>query len=70
MTVLDSQTAITHTYNIVGPAEYELALLTDIVTIAAPVARLLMGKKTGETVEFKFGSTEWTGVITDIRAIE
>lgn len=70
VTVVDSKTKIPRTYNIVGPAEYELALLSDIVTIAAPVARLLMGKKTGDTVEFKFGSTEWTGVITDIRAIE
>jgi transcription elongation factor GreA len=70
VTVVDSKTGTPRTYNIVGPAEYELALLTDIVTIAAPVARLLMGKKTGDTVEFKFGSTEWTGVITDIRAIE
>lgn len=70
VTVVDSQTAETRIYNIVGPAEYELALLPDIVTIAAPVARLLMGKKTGDTVEFKFGSTEWIGAITDIRAIE
>ena len=70
VTVRDSQTTIARTYNIVGPAEYELALLSDIVTIAAPVARLLMGKKTGDTVEFSFGATEWTGVITDIRAIE
>jgi transcription elongation GreA/GreB family factor len=40
------------------------------VTIAAPVAKLLLGKKTGDNVEFRFGTTEWNGVITDIRAIE
>lgn len=70
VTVVDSRTAETRTYNIVGPAEYELALLSDIVTFAAPVAKLLMGKKIGDTVEFQFGETEWTGVITGIRAIE
>lgn len=68
--VVDSQTEEAHTYNIVGPAEYELGLIPDLVTIAAPVARLLMGKKIGDSVEFRFGTTEWTGVITEIRAIE
>ncbi len=67
--VADSQTGASRTYNIVGPAEYELALLPDIVTVAAPVARLLMGKKRGDTVDFRFGSTEWTGIISEIRAI-
>jgi transcription elongation factor GreA len=70
VTVADITNGGTRTYNLVGPVEYELELMPDIVTIAAPVAKLLMGKKVGERVEFKFGSNEWTGEITEIRAIE
>lgn len=67
--VKDAANGATRTYNIVGPVEFELELMSDIVTIAAPVAKLLMGKKVGESVEFKFGSTEWTGEIVEIKAI-
>lgn len=70
VTLYDSSNSITRTYNIAGPVEYELELLPDVVTMAAPVAKLLMGKKVGDRVEFKFGSVEWIGEITAIRAIE
>ena len=70
VSVVDSETAITRTFNVVGPVEYELNLLPDIVTFGAPLAKLLIGKKIGDTVECRFGATEWTGVITEIRAIE
>ncbi len=69
-TVVDTKTKAVHIFNLVGPVEYELDLMPDMVTFAAPVAKLLMGKKIGEVVEFKFGSNEWSGEITDIKGIE
>jgi transcription elongation factor GreA len=69
-TVVDAKTRDKHLFNLVGPVEYELDLLPDMVTFAAPVAKLLMGKKVGDVVEFKFGSNEWTGEITAIKSIE
>lgn len=68
--VLDESNDETHTFNIVGPVEFELELLPDMATVAAPVSRLLMGKKAGDTIDFKFGSNQWTGVIKEIRRIE
>ena len=68
--VLDVESGAKHVFNLVGPVEYELDLMPDMVTFAAPVAKLLMGKKVGELVEFKFGSNNWTGTISEIRPIE
>jgi transcription elongation factor GreA len=70
VSVVDSETAITRSFNIVGPVEYELNLLPDIVTFGAPLAKLMIGKKIGDSIECRFGSTAWAGVITEIRAIE
>jgi len=70
VTVVDEANSESHTYNLIGPAEFELELLPDMVTISAPVARLLMGKKVGEKVEFKFGDNHWTGKVTEIRGLE
>ena len=70
VTVVDSSTEESHTYNLIGPAEFELDLLPDMVTIAAPVARLLMGKKVGDSVDFEFGTNNWTGKITEIRGLK
>jgi transcription elongation factor GreA len=70
VTVVDSATAKSRTYNLIGPAEFELDLLPDMVTIGAPVAKLLIGKKVGDTVNFKFGSNDWTGEITEIRGLK
>lgn len=67
--VVDTKTAAEHTFNIVGPVEYELEIMPDMVTIAAPVARLLMSKQVGDVIEFKFGSNEWSGEIKAIRPI-
>jgi len=38
-------------YNIVGPVEYELESMDDIVTYTSPLAKQLMGKKKGEEIE-------------------
>ena len=69
-TVVDVKSKAVHIFNLVGPVEYELDLMPDMVTFAAPVAKLLMGKKVGEVVEFKFGSNHWSGEITEIKGIE
>ncbi len=69
-TVVDTKSRDKHIFNLVGPVEYELDLLPDMVTFAAPVAKLLMGKKVGDVIEFKFGSNEWSGEITAIKSIE
>ncbi len=58
-----------HTFNIVGPVEFELEVMEDMATIAAPISRLLMGKRVGDSIECKFGRNEWTGVIKEITRI-
>ncbi|MCP4584168.1 MAG: transcription elongation factor GreA [candidate division Zixibacteria bacterium] len=70
VTVVDTITKESHTYNLIGPAEFELELLSDMVTIGAPVARLLVTKKVGDIVNFKFGGIDWTGEITEICALK
>lgn len=70
VTVVNTITKESHTYNLIGPAEFELELMSDMVTIGAPVTRLLVTKKVGDIVNFKFGSIDWTGEITEIRALK
>ncbi len=70
VTVVDTTTKESHTYNLIGPAEFELELFPDMVTVGAPVTRLLVTKKIGDIVNFKFGSIDWTGKITEIRALK
>ena len=70
VTVVNTITKESHTYNLIGPAEFDLELLSDMVTIGAPVARLLVTKKVGDIVNFKFGSNDWTGEITEIRTLK
>jgi len=70
VTVVDTITKESHTYNLIGPAEFDLDLWSDMVTLGAPVARLLVTKKVGDIVNFKFGSNDWTGEITEIRSLE
>ncbi len=69
VTMVDTNSSASHIFNIVGPVEYELDLLPEMVTISAPMAKLLLGKKVGEIVEVPFGSKPWTGKITEIKAI-
>lgn len=70
VTVVDGESNEPHTYNLIGPAEFELDIMPDMVTIAAPVARLLIGKKVGDVVKFAFGKNNWTGTITEIGGLE
>lgn len=69
VTIVNKLTKESHTFNLVGPAEFDLELLPDMVTIGAPVARLLITKRVSDIVDFKFGSNDWTGEITEIRAL-
>ncbi|MFH2054799.1 MAG: GreA/GreB family elongation factor [bacterium] len=69
VTVVNKETSESNIYNLIGPAEFELELMSDMATITAPMARLLMGKQVGETVEVKFGNNQWTGEITEIRGL-
>jgi len=69
VTVVDTETKESHTYNLIGPAEFDLELLPDMITIGAPVTRLLVTRKVGDIVNFKFGNNDWTGEITEIRAL-
>ena len=70
VTVVNTITKESHTYNLIGPAEFDLELMSDMVTIGAPVTRLLVTKKVGDIVNFKFGSIDWTGEITEIKGLE
>ena len=70
VTVHDEDKDEMHKFNIVGPVEFELEVMQDMATVAAPISRLLMGKKAGDKIECKFGRNEWTGVIKEIRRIE
>jgi transcription elongation factor GreA len=70
VTVIDTETKESHTFNLIGPAEYELELYSDMVTIGAPVAKLLVMKKVGDIVNFDFGDNDWTGEITEIRVLK
>jgi len=70
VSVANTETKESHIYNIIGPAEWDLELLSDMVTLDAPVARLLMLKKVGDIVNFEFGSNNWTGEITEIRGLK
>jgi transcription elongation factor GreA len=69
VTVHDEDNDETHQFNIVGPVEFELEVMPDMATVAAPISRLLMGKKIGDKIECKFGRNEWTGVIKEIKRI-
>lgn len=70
VSVVNTMTKESHTYNLIGPAEFYLELLSDMVTLGTPVARLLIMKKVGDIVDFKFGSNDWTGEITEVRALK
>lgn len=70
VTVVDSDTKEERKFNLIGPAEFELEVMSDMATIGAPVARLLIGKKIGDTVDFRFGANQWSGVVTAIRGLE
>jgi transcription elongation factor GreA len=70
VTVVDVKSAASHLFNIIGPVEYELEQMTDMVTIGSPMARALIGKRVGDNIEFNFGAPAWSGVIKEIAAIK
>ncbi len=58
------------TVAIAGAAEYELELYENIVTVASPFARLIMGKKKGDTLTLDLPGGTKTVTITDIQLLE
>jgi len=58
------------TYNIVGPVEYELESMDDIMTYTSPLAKQLIGKKKGEDVEVQLPRGLESMKILEIEPIE
>lgn len=56
-------------YNFVGPVEYELESMEDIVTYSSPLAKQLMGKKVGDEVEVQLPARVDNYKILEILAI-
>lgn len=68
VTYTDGQNPIT--VAIAGAAEYELELYENIVTVASPFARMIMGKKKGETITMDLPDGVKTFTITEIELLE
>ncbi|MFC1555049.1 GreA/GreB family elongation factor [candidate division KSB1 bacterium] len=51
ITIINNKTGKTVKYNILGPVEYELESMENVVTYTSPLARQLIGRKKGEEVE-------------------
>ena len=49
--IVDNKSGDISTYNILGPVEYELESMPDVVTYTSPLAKQIIGKKKGEEVE-------------------
>ena len=58
------------TVSIAGAAEYEFELYENIVTVASPFARMIMGKKKGESLTMDLPDGPKTFTITDIQLLE
>jgi transcription elongation factor GreA len=56
-------------YNIVGPVEYELESMENVVTNTSPLAKQIMGKKKGEVVEVRLPRGVETIKILEIKPI-
>ena len=56
-------------YNILGPVEYELESMPDVMTYTSPLAKQIMGKKKGEEVEIQLPNRVETIKILEIEPI-
>ncbi len=68
VTYTDGENPIT--VAIAGAAEYELELYENIVTVASPFARMIMGKKVGETLTMDLPDGPKTFTVTEIKLLE
>jgi len=68
VTYTDGENPIT--VAIAGAAEYELELYENIVTVASPFARMILGKKVGETLTMDLPDGLKTFTVTAIKLLE
>lgn len=67
--IADSKSGEIRNYNIVGPVEYELESMPDVVTYNSPLAKQIMGKKKGEKFEVHLPNRVETIKILEIKPI-
>jgi len=67
--IADNKSGDIRNYNIVGPVEFELESMPDVVTYNSPLAKQIMGKKKGEEVEVHLPNRVETIKILDIKPI-
>ncbi len=67
--IVDKTSGDIRKYNILGPVEYELESVPDIVTYASPLAKQIIGKKKGEEVEVQLPNRVDTIKILEIEPI-
>lgn len=68
--IADNKSGDIRTYNIVGPVEYELDSMPDIVTYTSPLAKQIIGKKKGEEIEVQLPNRVDSIKILEIEPIE
>jgi transcription elongation factor GreA len=64
----DNKSGETITYNLVGPAELELENYSNIMTYTSPLAKAMLGKEIGDTVEIKKPDKHLSYTIKDIQS--
>ena len=67
--MVDNKSGDIRKYNIVGPVEFELESMPDVVTYTSPLAKQIIGKKKGEEVEVQLPKGVITFKILEIKPI-
>lgn len=67
--MVDNKSGDIRKYNIVGPVEFELESMPDVVTYTSPLAKQIIGKKKGEEVEVQLPKGVITFKILEIEPI-
>ena len=69
VTISNNKSGDIRKYNILGPVEYELESMPDVITYASPLAKQIMGKKKGQEVEVQLPNRVETIKILEIEPI-
>ncbi len=67
--IVDNKSGDIRKYNILGPVEYELESMPDVVTYTSPLAKQIIGKKKGDEVEVQLPNRVDTIKILEIEPI-
>ena len=67
--IVDNKSGDIRKYNILGPVEYELDSMPDVVTYTSPLAKQIIGKKKGDEVEVQLPNRVDTIKILEIEPI-